>query len=140
MRNMNKSADREIFMDMFALQPIQPDPAMLPIMRLELAPEGWRTCVQRVAAGFAQVIGEHRHCLDCGNVVYGAQGHDATCVTMMARRILANEPLLHAQKTKSSSLAQATPANVVHEGKPLSIEVPVFLRESIAPVGEGRRR
>lgn len=124
-------------MDMFALQPVSPDPTMVPIKTLELAPEGWRLCVQRIAEGFARVAGDHRYCLDCGNILHGVQGHDATCMTMVARRILANEPLLHAQKTKP-----ALPSRVF--GEPISqrsstpITVPVFLHQTTAHTGAPR--
>jgi hypothetical protein len=70
---------------------------MFHVQHLELAPEGWRLCVEKIAEGFAEVIGEHAYCLNCAGVLDGAQGHDVTCLTMVARRILANEPLLHAQ-------------------------------------------
>jgi len=65
------------------------------IRHLELAPEGWRTCVERIAEGYAEVVGEHVYCLNCDGVLLGAQGHDIHCVTMIARRMLANENLLH---------------------------------------------
>jgi hypothetical protein len=44
------------------------------------------------------MIGEKAYCLNCGGVVDGAQGHAPTCLTMVARRILANERWLHAQQ------------------------------------------
>lgn len=71
---------------------------MFHIQHLELAPEGWRLCVHRIAEGFAEVIGENAYCLNCGGVLDGKQGHDVTCLTMVARRILANEPLLHSRR------------------------------------------
>lgn len=61
---------------------------------LELAPEGWRECVEKIAEGYAEVVGGHVYCLNCDGVLQGAQGHDVHCVTMVARRMLANEPLL----------------------------------------------
>ncbi len=64
---------------------------------LELAPEGWRECVEKIAEGYAEVVGGHVYCLNCDCVLQGAQGHDIHCVTMVARRMLANEPLLHAR-------------------------------------------
>lgn len=63
---------------------------------LELAPEGWRQCVEKIAEGYAEVVGGHVYCLNCDGVLQGAQGHDVHCVTMVARRMLANEPLIHA--------------------------------------------
>ncbi len=63
---------------------------------LELAPEGWRECVEKIAEGYAEVVGGHVYCLNCDGVLQGAQGHDIQCVTMVARRMLANESLLHA--------------------------------------------
>lgn len=62
---------------------------------LELAPEGWRQCVEKIAEGYAEVVGGHIYCLNCNGVLQGAQGHDVHCVTMVARRMLANEPLIH---------------------------------------------
>lgn len=82
-------------MDMFALQPVQPAASMLYIQNLELAPVGWRHCVEKLAEGFSEIIGEHTYCLNCGETLSGVQGHDASCVTMLARRILTNEPFLH---------------------------------------------
>jgi hypothetical protein len=61
---------------------------------LELAPEGWRACVERVAQGLADTEGEKAFCLLCGEELQGIAGHDVGCLTMVARRILANEPLL----------------------------------------------
>jgi hypothetical protein len=81
----------------FAYRPVRRSAPMFHIQHLELAPEGWRLCVETIAEGLAEVIGEHAYCLNCGGVLEGAQGHDVTCLTMVARRILANEPLLHAQ-------------------------------------------
>jgi hypothetical protein len=113
-------------MDMFALPPVQPDPAIVPIKTLELAPEGWRACVQRVAEGYAEVIGEHAYCLNCGKAVHGAQGHDVSCLTMVARRILVNEPYLHAQRHTSVSL-QGVDIDAVHKSVPAPISIPIFL-------------
>ena len=78
-------------------RPIRRSGPVSHVKHLELAPEGWRTCVKKVAEGFAELIGEHAYCLNCGCVVEGKQGHDVTCLTMVARRILTNEPLLYAQ-------------------------------------------
>jgi len=66
------------------------------MQHLELAPGGWRQCVEKIAEGYAEVVGEHVYCLNCGGVLQGAQGHDIDCVTMFARRMLANEALIHA--------------------------------------------
>jgi len=68
----------------------------LSAQHLELAPEGWRQCVEKIAEGYAEVVGGHLYCLNCDGVLQGAQGHDVHCVTMVARRMLANEPLIHA--------------------------------------------
>lgn len=58
---------------------------------LELAPEGWRQCVEKVAEGYAEVVAGHTYCLNCDGVLQEAQGHNIHCATMVARRILANE-------------------------------------------------
>jgi len=71
----------------------------LSAQHLELAPEGWRQCVEKIAEGYAEVVGGHVYCLNCDGVLQGAQGHDVHCVTMVARRMLANEPLIHAHLT-----------------------------------------
>lgn len=113
-------------MDMFALQPIRSEPALVAIKTLELAPEGWRACVERIAEGFAERIGEHAYCLTCGNVVCGVQGHDATCLTMVARRILANEPFLHALKSSPAKLRR-NDEDAAHRRQPVDITIPVFL-------------
>lgn len=68
----------------------------LSAQHLELAPEGWRQCVEKIAEGYAEVVGGHVYCSNCDGVLQGAQGHDVQCVTMVARRMLANEPLIHA--------------------------------------------
>lgn len=68
----------------------------LSAQHLEVAPEGWRQCVEKIAEGYAEVVGGHLYCLNCDGVLQGAQGHDVHCVTMVARRMLANEPLIHA--------------------------------------------
>lgn len=80
-----------------AHRPVQPATPVLCIQNLNLAPEGWRPCVEKIAEGFAEVIGAHSYCMNCGGVIEGKQGHRFDCVTMLARRMLANEPLLHAQ-------------------------------------------
>jgi hypothetical protein len=82
----------------FEYRPVRRSAPMVHIRHLELAPEGWRLCVGKIAEGFAEIIGEHAYCLNCGGVLDGKQGHDVTCLTMVARRILANEPLLHAKR------------------------------------------
>ena len=80
-----------------AYQPIgRPDP-LVQAGRLEQVPESWRICVKEVAEGFAYVIDEHAYCLNCGGMSEDKEGHKVTCLTMVALRILANEPLLHAQ-------------------------------------------
>jgi hypothetical protein len=68
----------------------------LSAQHLEVAPEGWRQCVEKIAEGYAEVVGGHVYCLNCDGVLQGAQGHDVHCVTMVARRMLANEPLIYA--------------------------------------------
>lgn len=121
-------------MDMFALTPVQPDPAIVPIKTLELAPEGWRACVERVAEGFAEVIGDHAYCLNCGNTVHGAQSHNATCLTMVARRILVNEPYLHAQRNTSVSL-RGVDIDAANKSGPAPIPIPIFLPLTTALAG-----
>lgn len=101
----------------FAYRPARRSAPMIHIHHLELAPEGWRLCVEKVAEGFAEVIGEHAYCLNCGGMLDGKQGHDVTCLTMVARRILANEPLLHAQRTAAQAPQAQFPGvdiDVVH--------------------------
>lgn len=69
---------------------------------LDLAPEGWRECVEKIAEGYAEVVGGNVYCLNCDGVLQGSQGHDIHCVTMVARRILSNEPLLHARLAQNT--------------------------------------
>jgi hypothetical protein len=80
-----------------AYRTTQTSAALFHIQHLDLAPEGWRPCVEKIAEGFSEIVGEHTYCLNCGDVIEGMQGHRVDCVTMVARRILANEPLLHAR-------------------------------------------
>jgi hypothetical protein len=108
-------------MDTNAYRLSKKDAALFHIKNLELAPEGWRTCVEKVAEGFAEVMGEHAYCLNCSQVVQGAQGHDITCLTMVARRILANEPLLHAQRTRRFL---GVDIDVVHASRAAPLDVP----------------
>lgn len=61
---------------------------------LELAPVGWRACVTRVAQGIFDNGKEKTSCILCGGEMQGTAGHLPSCLTMVARRILANEPLL----------------------------------------------
>lgn len=129
-------------MDMFALQPIQPAASIFYIQNLELAPVGWRHCVQKLAEGFSEIIGEHTYCLNCGEPLSGVQGHDASCVTMLARRILTNEPFLQNCYKITSAADNGTAAAGSHAAvnkptpmpqtglnvKPASyLEIPVFL-------------
>jgi len=88
----------------------------LSAQHLELAPEGWRQCVEKIAEGYAEVVGGHVYCLNCDGVLQGAQGHDVHCVTMVARRMLANEPLLHAHL----ALDPLDVGGRDHRGKPSS--------------------
>ena len=81
-------------MDMLAYRSIAANAAVFHMRHLELAPEGWRVCVERVAQGLADTDGEKAFCLLCGGELQGTAGHDIGCLTMVARRILANEPLL----------------------------------------------
>jgi len=81
-------------MDMLAYRSIAAAAAVFHMRHLELAPEGWRTCVERVAQGLSDLDGEKAFCLLCGGELQGVAGHDISCLTMVARRILANEPLL----------------------------------------------
>lgn len=68
--------------------------ALFHMRHLELAPEGWRTCVDRVAQGIFDQRKEKTYCALCGGEIQGLTGHQPSCLTMVARRILANEPLL----------------------------------------------
>jgi hypothetical protein len=81
-------------MDMLAYRSVATTAAVFHMRHLELAPEGWRACVERVAQGLADTAGEKAFCLLCGGELQGIAGHDVGCLTMVARRILANEPLL----------------------------------------------
>lgn len=82
-------------MDMNALRPARAGEPPLPTRGLELAPSGWRQCVEILAEGYAEIVDAQARCLNCGGMLDGAQGHEINCVTMVARRMLANEPLLH---------------------------------------------
>lgn len=68
--------------------------ALFQMRHLELAPEGWRSCVDRVAQGIFDKDKEKTYCVLCGDEIQGPVGHQPSCLTMVARRILANEPLL----------------------------------------------
>jgi hypothetical protein len=68
--------------------------ALFQMRHLELAPEGWRACVDRVAQGIVNQGKEKTYCVLCGSEIQGIVGHHTSCLTMIARRILANEPLL----------------------------------------------
>jgi hypothetical protein len=68
--------------------------ALFHMRHLELAPEGWRACVDRVAQGIVNQGKEKTYCVLCGSDIQGNTGHHTGCLTMIARRILANEPLL----------------------------------------------
>jgi hypothetical protein len=68
--------------------------ALFQMRHLELAPEGWRICVDRVAQGIFDKGKEKTYCILCGGEVQGPVGHQPSCLTMVARRVLANEPLL----------------------------------------------
>lgn len=57
----------------------------------DLAPGAWRNLLEVIATGFAQTIGDRQFCTLCQHEIHGAQGHDISCPTMMARRIRANE-------------------------------------------------
>ena len=84
-------------MNMIDSRSVQSVISELSAQHLELAPEGWRQCVEKIAEGFAEVAGGHVYCLNCDGMLQGAQGHDVHCVTMVARRMLANEPLIRAR-------------------------------------------
>lgn len=68
--------------------------ALFQMRHLELAPEGWRVCVNRVAQGIFDTGKEKTYCVLCGGEIEGSVGHQPGCLTMVARRVLANEPLL----------------------------------------------
>lgn len=68
--------------------------ALFQMRHLELAPEGWRVCVDRIAQGIFDQGTEKTYCVLCGGEIQGPTGHQPGCLTMVARRILANEPLL----------------------------------------------
>ena len=53
-------------MDMLAYRSIAAAAALFHMRHLELAPEGWRTCVERVAQGLCDQDGEKAFCLLCG--------------------------------------------------------------------------
>lgn len=114
-------------MDMFALQPIQPAASLFQIQNLELAPTGWRHCVEKIAEGFAEMIGDHAYCVNCGGALTGVQGHDASCVTMLARRILTNEPLLHACHKPASINPNI---DTTHVSGAAGVDMPLPIRRS----------
>lgn len=68
--------------------------ALFQMRHLELAPEGWRICVDRVAQGIFDKSKEKTYCVLCETEIRGSAGHQPGCLTMVARRILTNEPLL----------------------------------------------
>ena len=68
--------------------------ALFHMRHLELAPEGWRICVDRVAQGIFDHGKGKTYCVLGGGEIQGPVGHHLGCLTMVARRILANEPLL----------------------------------------------
>lgn len=68
--------------------------ALFQMRHLELAPEGWRICVDRVAQGIFDKGDERTYCVLCGGEIQGSVGHQPDCLTMVARRVLANEPFL----------------------------------------------
>jgi hypothetical protein len=67
---------------------------------MEVAPEGWRACVEAVAKGYTFHEGVIAFCGFCGNELLAAghgedghgdgsgEGHDIDCLTMRARRML----------------------------------------------------
>jgi hypothetical protein len=91
----------------------------LSAQRLELAPEGWRQCVEKLAEGYAEVVGGHVYCLNCDGVLHGAQGHEVHCVTMVARRMLANEPLIHAYLSVDPMECNGQPGSARRFPKPV---------------------
>lgn len=78
----------------YAYRHIRRSDPVFHVRRVELAPEGWRTIVEAMATGYGEVIGEHAYCQNCGAVIRGAEGHLATCLTMVARRMLFTEKML----------------------------------------------
>lgn len=80
--------------------------ALFDMRHLELAPEGWRACVARVAQGIVEQGKEKTYCVLCGCEIQGVIGHHTSCLTMVARRILANEPLLVEQYKSQFALEQ----------------------------------
>lgn len=114
-------------MDMNALRPVREGEPPLPTCSLELAPSGWRHCVEILAEGYAEIVDAQACCLNCGGMLDGAQGHEINCVTMVARRMLANEPLLHERSDSDRERVRAsstpvhgagvrTPASAVPSG------------------------
>lgn len=100
-------------MDMNALRVARPSESPLPTRSLELAPSGWRHCVEILAEGYAEIVNTQARCLNCGGMLDGAQGHEINCVTMVARRMLANEPLLHDESRREYEPA-GSPTTPVH--------------------------
>lgn len=68
--------------------------ALFQMRHLELAPEGWRICVDRIAQGIFNKGEGKTYCVLCGGEIQGLVGHQPGCLTMVARRVLSNEPLL----------------------------------------------
>ena len=81
-------------MPLFEYRSISAAPALFQMRHLELAPEGWRMCVDRIAQGIFDKGEEKTYCVLCGSEIEGSVGHQPGCLTMVARRVLANEPLL----------------------------------------------
>lgn len=74
-------------------------PSALPLYptQLELAPEGWRACMEKIAAGFAEVVKNEAVCLLCGGTLHRGVGHTLECLTMRARRMIIAEVALRAR-------------------------------------------
>jgi molybdopterin synthase catalytic subunit len=98
-------------------------PSALPLypQKLELAPEGWRECMNRIAQGFAEVDENQAVCLLCGATLNRGTGHTVDCLTMHARRMMDAELVLHVRHTAAAAqpgldidaahVGQATPCD-----------------------------
>jgi hypothetical protein len=93
-----------MFMDMLAYRSIAVAAAVFHMRHLELAPE--------------DLDGEKAYCLLCGGELQGAAGHHISCITMMARRILANEPLLLEQYKAQMALQYVALDDTVSSSAP----------------------
>jgi hypothetical protein len=68
--------------------PVSASGAPLVPLRLELAVQGWRECMQAVAQGFASLDRGIVLCDICGCELERGTGHAVNCLTLLARRMI----------------------------------------------------